>query len=159
MRFTTTTLSSFLALLLLLSLSVEAPSAPAPDEIETAKAKLAALKKKLPDVLNECLDNGTLWPRKFKGKVGTLRMIGRDEAKLTIRLDAIPVDNVPDPPAGVARRVVQNPNEVVFIYLKYFDGMWTTYREGPVSIVVLNKGVSNLMAAIDDLAEQQEAGK
>ncbi len=54
--------------LLLLCLSPNSQSAPAPDEVETAKSKLAAMKSKLPSILKEGLADEKVWPVKFKGK-------------------------------------------------------------------------------------------
>ena len=47
---------------------------------------------------------------------------------------------------------------MVFIYLKYYDGAWTTYQRGAVAAAPIQNGISHLMAAIDELADQ-EAGK
>ena len=172
----TKTLAPLFSLMLMSCLSLEGQTAPAPDEIETAKEKLAALKKKLPEVLNQCLSNATLWPRKYKGRIAGLRLISPNEAKLTIRLDYVPPEN-PDAPAvggaagggpggggdagggpGGRRVVVQNANAVVFIYLKLFDGVWTTHQVGPMSNVQLQGGINYVMAAIDEIADR-EAGK
>ena len=94
----TKTLAPLFSLMLMSCLSFEGQTAPAPDEVETAKEKLAALKKKLPEVLNQCVSNATLWPRKYKGRIAGLRLISPNEAKLTIRLDYVPPEN-PDAPA------------------------------------------------------------
>jgi hypothetical protein len=156
---------------LLLCLSLEAQSAPAPDEVESAKSKLAAMKSKLPVLLKECLGDEKLWPVKFKGKVSSLRLISPNEAKLTIRLDYMPPETTDTPAAaagggfqggggaagpGVGGR--RSPNQVVFIYLKFFDGAWTTNQAAPGTTAAFQNGINHLMAAIDELAEQ-EAGK
>jgi len=152
---------------LLLCLSLEAQSAPAPDEVETARSKLAALKGKLPALLKECLGDEKLWPVKFKGKISALRLISPNEAKLTIRLDYVAPETT-DTPAGAAGiggaaggpgvGVRRSPNQVVFIYLKFFDGVWTTYQASPGTAAAFQNGVNQVMAAIDEVGEQ-EAGK
>jgi hypothetical protein len=135
-----------------------------------------ALKSKLPALLKEGLGDEKIWPVKFKGKISSLRLISPKEAKLTIRLEYVPPDaNDTPPPAGgggaaggfqaggggpggggfQARR---SPNQVVFIYLKFFDGVWTTNQAGAANTAALQNGINHLMAAIDEIADQ-EAGK
>jgi hypothetical protein len=48
-------------------------------------------------------------------------------------------------------------NQVVFIYLKFFDGVWTTHQSAAATPVLQN-GVNHLMAGIDEVAEQ-DGGK
>ena len=127
-----------------------------------------ALKSKLPALLKEGLGDEKVWPVKFKGKVSSLRLISPNEAKLTIRLEYVPPDANDTPvPAGAAGggggfaggpRGLATTNQVVFIYLKFFDGAWTTYQGAAGATAVLQNGINHLMAAIDELADQ-EAGK
>jgi hypothetical protein len=149
------TSSALFSSFLLLCFTLEVQSAPAPDEVESAKSKLAALKKKLPELVKECLDNGTFWPVKFKGKISCLRLIGPNEAKLTIRPEAI---DTPGIGAGEGPGIRSGQNQVVFVYLKFFDGAWTTYQSGPGTSAISQNKINHLMAAIEELAEQ-EAGK
>ena len=149
----------------LLCLSLEAQAAPAPDEVESAKSKQAAMKSKLPALLKECLGDEKLWPVKFKGKISSLRLLSPNEAKLTIRLEYVPPETTDTPVPGAGggfggpgMRLVQTTNQVVFIYVKFFDGAWTTYQIGPGNAPVFQNGTNHLMAAIDELADQ-EAGK
>jgi hypothetical protein len=167
------TSTALFSLFLLPCFTLEVQSAPAPDDVESAKSKLVALKGKLPSMLKECLGDEKVWPVKFKGRVSSMRLISPNEAKLTIRLDYVPPKTNDKPedgglpgvgPAGGgiqgggAPGVRRSPNQVVFIYLKFFDGAWTTYQASPGTAAAFQNGVNHLMAAIDELAEQ-EAGK
>ncbi|MFL5244563.1 MAG: hypothetical protein ACJ8FY_20885 [Gemmataceae bacterium] len=154
------------ALLLLLGLSLDSQAAPAPDEVEAAKSKLAAMKSKLPELVKECLGDEKLWPVKFKGKISSLRLISPNEAKLTIRLDYVPPETTDTPPPGAGGggrgaaggpgfRSLQTANQVVFVYLKFFDGAWTTHQSGLAASAIFQNGINHLMAAIDEVSEQK----
>jgi hypothetical protein len=161
----TTGSTALFSSLLLLGLSLEVQSAPAPDEVESAKSKLAAMKRKLPELVKEGLRDEKIWPVKFKGRISSLRLISPTEAKLTIRFDYVAPETTDTPAPGAGGgfggpgiRGIQTTNQVVFIYLKFFDGTWTTYQSGPGTSAIFQNGVNHLMAAIDELADQ-EAGK
>jgi hypothetical protein len=142
------------AIALILSFGLPGEAAPTPSEEQPAKAKLEALKKKLPDCLKEYIDNCDVenhrWECIYKTSVPTLRMTGPAEAKLTVRLEAF--RNI-----GV-KGVVKRPNEdaVLVIYLTYYDGVWTTRRfDGTWSEGHFNTiGTKFLMSAIDELNEK-----
>jgi hypothetical protein len=159
--------TTLLALLFFFSITLIAQAAPAPDEVETAKSKLAALKGKLPGMLKECLGDEKVWPVKFKGRVSSMRLISPNEAKLTIRLEYVPpetTDTTAPDAGGGGRGVGGGPrslattNQAVFIYLRFFDGVWTTYQAAGTSAPLLQNGINHLMASIDELTDQ-EAGK
>jgi hypothetical protein len=140
-------LALFVAMSLLVTLSKEAQTAPAPNENESAKTSLAALKRKLPELLKEQLADRNRWRMSYESKIKSLRQIDSNEAKLTIFLEA-------------ASQAGAIDSEVIFIYLKHHDGIWTSSRFETTFIGnrATNKGILFLMAAIDELADQ-EAGK
>jgi hypothetical protein len=126
----------------------EAKSAPAPDQNKAAKANLAALKSKLPELLKDQLADRNRWRTNYEAKLKSLRQIDSNEAKLTIFLE------------GANETGLTADREAIFIYLKFHDGIWTTSRfETTFSGArPTNRGVMFLMAEIDELAEK-EAGK
>jgi hypothetical protein len=151
-----------LALVLLLSQQVQA--APAPNDEIAAKSRLESLRKKLPAVLEEAVNKSDKWTRQFEATVQSLRMIGPNEAKLTVKLSAINNTGTKD----------TLHDEVVVIYFTCYDATWTTRRfeatwaeldpagprgaaaGGGVRGSANSRGVRFLMAAIDEATEKEE---
>jgi hypothetical protein len=159
----------FTALICILACAA-APAAPAPTDEQLAKAKLEPLRKKLPEVLAEAVNKSERWSMKFEATVQSLRQIGPAEAKLTIRLEALAGDG-----NGTLEKVPTS-DEVLVIYLTYYDGVWTTRRfDGTWNDLeigggagpggggrIMARGARNnraakfLLAAIDEATEKKE---
>jgi hypothetical protein len=110
------------ALILILAFGSSARTAPAPTEEQLAKAKLETLKKKLPETLTDGVNKSERWSMKYEATVQSLRLIGPSEAKLTVRLEALSSDQT-----GTVEKVPAS-DEVLVIYLTFYDGAWTTRR-------------------------------
>lgn len=152
--------AAVLALALLICHRVE--SAPAPNDEIAAKSRLETLRKKLPGVLEESVNKSDKWTRQFEATVQSLRMIGPNEAKLTIKLSAI---------SNTGTKDTQH-DEVVVVYLSCYDATWTTRRfeaswneldpaigrggGGGIRGNGNGRGVRFLMAAIDEVTEKEE---
>jgi hypothetical protein len=138
-------------------------SAPAPADEIAAKSRLETLRKKLPSVLEESVNKSDKWTRQFEASVQSLRMIGPNEAKLTIKLSAI---------SNTGTKDIQH-DEVVVVYLSCYDATWTTRRfeatwaeldpvggrggaGGGVRGNGNSRGARFLMAAIDEVTEKEE---
>jgi hypothetical protein len=117
-RLTTTTS----AVVLVLACCSPAKTAPAPTEEQLAKAKLEPLKKKLPEVLTDAVNKSERWSMKYEATVQSLRLVGPTEAKLTVRLEALSSDR-----NGTVEKVPTS-DEILVIYLTFYDGAWTTRR-------------------------------
>jgi hypothetical protein len=166
-RITTT----ILALILVTAFAPFARTAPAQTEEQLAKAKLETLKKKLPETLTDGVNKSERWSMKYEATVQSLRLIGPTEAKLTVRLEASSRDQ-----NGTLEKAPAS-DEVLVIYLTFYDGAWTTRRfegtwneldtvfaaGGPGGRGAVNpRGNRNnraakfLLAAIDDLTEKKD---
>jgi hypothetical protein len=115
-----TTITS--ALILVLAFGPAARTAPAPTEEQLAKAKLEILRKKLPETLTDGVNKSERWSMKYEATVQSLRLIGPTEAKLTVRLEALSRDQ-----NGTLEKAPAS-DEILVIYLTYYDGAWTTRR-------------------------------
>jgi hypothetical protein len=118
MRITTITV----ALILISAFGTAARTAPATTEEQLAKAKLEPLRKRLPEVLTESVNKSDRWLMKYEATVESLRLVGPTEAKLTVRLEALSSDRT-----GAVEKVPIS-DEVLVIYLTFYDGAWTTRR-------------------------------
>jgi hypothetical protein len=152
--------AAVLALALLICPRLE--SAPAPADEIAAKSRLETLRKKLPGVLEESVNKSDKWTRQFEASLQSLRMIGPNEAKLTIKLSAI---------SNTGTKDTQH-DEVVVVYLSCYDATWTTRRfeaswneldpavgrggGGGIRGNGNGRGVRFLMAAIDEATEKEE---
>ena len=97
-------------------------AAPEANETRVAKDRLDVLKKRLPDLLVDSINKSERWAMKYEATVQSLRMIGPAEAKLTIRLEALSAEHT-----GTLEKVPTS-DEVLVIFLSYYDGNWTTKR-------------------------------
>jgi len=145
------TATGVLALAIVLSFCLRAWAAPAPSDEQTAKAKLEALEKKLPEFLAENIDKSNHWVLGYKGSVRFMRMTGPATAKLAVRLELV----VNDRNGGSVQAGTQD--EALVIYLTYHDGLWTTQRfEGTWTddpeYKNNSRGAKFLMVALDELA-------
>jgi hypothetical protein len=145
------TATGVLALAIVLSICLSGWAAPAPSDEQTAKAKLEALEKKLPDLLTENVDQSEYWANPYKGSVRAVRMTGPTSAKLTVRLEHFAKNEN----GGVVK--APRLDEVLVIYMSYYDGVWTTQRyEGTWTddtyLKANSRGVKFLMAALDEMA-------
>jgi hypothetical protein len=145
------TATGVLALAFVLSFCLRGWAAPAPSDEQTAKAKLEALEKKLPDFLVENIDKGEHWPTRYKSSVRFLRTTGPASAKLAIRLERFEKDE--------NGRVVKNSRfeQALVVHLIYHDGVWTTQRwEGTwtddVHFRENSRATRFLLVALDELA-------
>jgi hypothetical protein len=141
------TATGILALAIVLTFCLRGSTAPAPSEEQTAKAKLEALEKKLPDFLVENIDKSERWIFRYKSSVRFLRPTGPASAKLAVRLERIEEDGVKS----------SRFEEALVIHLTYHDGLWTTQRfEGTWTddpeYKNNNRGAKFLMVALDELA-------
>jgi hypothetical protein len=153
-------------------------AAPEANEGRLAKDRLEALKKRLPDLLVDSINKSDRWAMKYEATVQSLRLIGPAEAKLTIRLEALSSERT-----GTLEKVPAS-DEVLVIFLSYYDGNWTTKRfeatwvdSDPVvvaggigggpgagggrisprsSMLRNNRGARFLLAAIDEAGDQQK---
>lgn len=137
-----------LALLLLAS---TASAAPAPDLGREPKAKLEALKKRLPAILKQWMeDRGSVLSvadDTYAPEVRLLRCISPSQAKAGILF------------AATWRGTRRPPGDVLLtVYLTYHDGAWTTGRFELVPGFCREKDIrgpfSFLMLAIDEAAEK-----
>jgi hypothetical protein len=153
--------ASFLCLAVLF-LVPHVDAAPAPEPGRAAKAKLAALKKKLPDILDEwkktrvCdlqVEDGTTGKVVARGsiKLGkpelrVLRRVGPERAKVVILFPYYELTE-------------RKPRQDVLltIFLSYQDGCWTTERSesfGKHNAFFDSTDSAFLMLAIDEAAEK-----
>jgi hypothetical protein len=124
----------------LLALALFASAAPAADDPK-ARETFAALKKRLPGVVTEWAKKSGRWDPKREANVELVRRIKADEAKVVIVFKGLDGMGKPDPLF----------DDIVTIYLRYFDGAWTTtrYDSSWTPTVYANKAVRFLMLAID----------
>ena len=124
----------------LLALALCASAAPAADE-RKAQETFEALKKRLPGVVTEWAKKSGRWDPKREPTVELVRRVAADEAKLVIVFKGLDGMGKPDPLF----------DDIVTIYLRYFDGAWTTrrYDSSWTPTVYGNKAVRFLMLAID----------
>ena len=124
----------------LLALALFASSAVAADDTK-ARETFEALKRRLPGVVTEWATKSGRWDPKREGKVELARRVAADEAKVVIVFKGLDGMGKPDPLY----------DDVVTIYLRYFDGAWTTtrYDTSWTPTVYGNKAVRFLMLAID----------
>ena len=128
------------ALLALALCASAATAAPLPDERQ-AQETFAALKKRLPEVVTEWAKKSGRWDPKREAVVELVRRVAADEAKVVIVFKGLDGMGKPDPLY----------DDVVTIYLRYYDGAWTTtrYDSSWTPTVYGNKAVRFLMLAID----------
>lgn len=165
-----TTIAS--AVILVLAFGSAARTAPAPTEEQLAKAKLETLKKKLPETLTDAVNKSERWSMKYEATVQSLRLIGPTEAKLTVRLEALSRDQ-----NGTLEKAPAS-DEILVIYLTFYDGAWTTRRfdgtwndvdvafaaggpaggggRGPVRLIRNNRAAKFLLTAIDEVTEKKD---
>jgi hypothetical protein len=124
----------------LLALALCAAAAPAADD-RKAQETFAALKKRLPGVVTEWAKKSGRWDPKREAAVELMRRVAADEAKVVIVFKGFDDKGRPDP----------RFDDVVTIYLRHFDGAWTTtrYDSSWTPTVYGNKAVRFLMLAID----------
>jgi hypothetical protein len=124
----------------LLALALFAPAAPAADDTK-AKETFEGLKRRLPGVVAEWAKKSGRWDPKREAVVELVRRLAADEAKVVIVLKGLDGMGKPDPLY----------DDVVTIYLRYYDGAWTTtrYDSSWTPTVYGNKAVRFLMLAID----------
>jgi hypothetical protein len=138
-----TTLAGALALALLAALVLcgQTRPAPTPDADRDAKARLEALKKRLPALVAGWAKKR--WYASAKVKVQVARLTAPAEAKLTLLSEAYD---------GDGRRDLDN-DHVLTIHLRYHDGAWLTARfdaSWQPADHWSNRAVRFLMLAIDE---------
>jgi hypothetical protein len=121
-------------------------AAPAPDMDRPAREAFEALKKRLPTVV-AAWTKDTFGERvnEYAYEVKSARRIGPAEAKLTLTLTYTP---------GGRRPRVEH---VLVIFLRYYDGSWTTTRYEPRLTMNNPAGARDillLMLAIDESKEK-----
>ena len=123
----------------LAALALCAPAAAADDR--SARETFDALKQRLPGVVTEWAKKSGRWDPKREAKVELVRRVAADEAKVTLVFKGLDGMGKPDPLY----------DDVVTIYLRYYDGAWTTtrYDSSWTPTVYGNKAVRFLMLAID----------
>ncbi len=124
----------------LLALALFAPAAPAADGTK-ARETFEALKRRLPGGVTEWATKSGRWDPKREATVALVRRVAADEAKVAIVFKGLDGMGKPDPLF----------DDVVTIYLRYYDGAWTTtrYDSSWTPTVYGNKAVRFLMLAID----------
>jgi hypothetical protein len=131
-----------IAAMTLLCLSAQA--APALDDEATAKKTFAALKQRLPKVVEGWFkglgndDEGSVL-----AQVRSVRRLEATQAKVTIVLTK--VDSTGKTPPQVQM--------IIVVFLQYFDGHWTTSRCEPTVGREEGKELRLLMLAIDESDE------
>jgi hypothetical protein len=127
-------------------------AAPAPTPGQKAKVKLEALKKRLPDLVDDWLKkrpNDGWLTRDFtcKPEIRLVRQVGSDRAKVVILFSMVDGQGTPFP----------SQNLVLTVFLSFYDGSWTIERS-EVAGRLNGKGVrptfAFLMMAIDKAAEK-----
>ena len=131
-----TTLAALTALLIL----APARAAQGPYE-RKALETFVALEKRLPGVVTEWAKKSGRWDPKREAVVELVRRVAADEAKVVIVFKGLDGMGKPDP----------HFDDIVTIYLRYYDGAWTTtrYDSSWTPTVYGNKAVRFLMLAID----------
>jgi hypothetical protein len=134
-----------LALVTALALCPEGRTAPAPapDLDRAAKARLEALKKRLPGMLSAWVKR---WPVHAEAEPRLVRPLGGGEAKVTVLLHAVD---------GAGRRRPWE-EEVFSLYLRYNGARWTATRfvaPWPTTAAAHNRAVHLLMLALDESEE------
>jgi hypothetical protein len=124
----------------LLALALFASAAPAADDTK-ARETFEGLKKRLPEVVTEWAKKSGRWDPKREAAVELVRRVATDEAKVVIIFKGLDGMGKPDPLY----------DDIVTIYLRYYDGAWTTtrYDTSWTPTVYGNKAVRFLMLAID----------
>jgi hypothetical protein len=137
---------SFLAVLVaLLALFGGLGAAPAPDPDPLAKEKLEVLRKRLPRVVSDWVGNSDRYGLVDQETmmVKTMRRISDSESRITFEV------RVRD--EKLAK--IELHSELLTIYLRYYDGFWTTNRfeaTWEANKTRLNKSARFLMEAIDE---------
>jgi hypothetical protein len=128
-------------LLVLILLSPAVSAAPAPDR---AKEKLEAMKKKLPEVAQKWIKRWN--PFHDQVEVKLVRQISPTKAKVTILLPYLDQAGAPQP----------SGDEMVTVYLRFYDGTWTStgYQASWTRMDVKESAVHKLMLGIDELGEK-----
>ena len=143
-----------LVCLIVLLIVPHADATPAPDSGRAAKEKLEALKKKLPDILDEWMKERTHNftgnnETSYKPEVRVLRRVGPERAKAVILLAASDGKNED-------RKTCSDV--LLTVYLSYHDGCWTTeqYETNSQGIDMrhFRDAFAFLMMAIDEAAEK-----
>ena len=124
----------------LLALALFAQAAPAADDTK-ARETFEGLKRRLPGVVTEWATKSGRWDPKREAVVELIRRVAADEAKVVILFKGLDGMGKPDPMF----------DDIVTIYLRYYDGAWTTtrYDSSWTPTVYGNKAVRFLMLAID----------
>jgi hypothetical protein len=142
------TATGVLTLAIVLTFCLRGGTAPAPSEELTAKARLLALEKKLPEFFTETVDKTWLPSRyeasvQYKTSVRYVRMTGPTSARIAVRLEGF-VNNISK----------SNLDDVLVIHLSYYDGVWTTQQyEGTITDDRYNnRRAKFLLVALDELA-------
>lgn len=118
--------------------ALASPAAPAPDPSHQAREKFEGLKKKLPAVVNRWIkDNYEKQSETIEAQLALFRRIAPAEAKLTLRFKAI-----------LHGKHAPEFDFLVTIYLRYYDGKWTTTRCSLKHKEILS--IDDLMLSIDD---------
>jgi hypothetical protein len=131
--------------------ALRAVAAPAPDGAAEAKRKLEALKKKMPEVLKEwekdIFSNEGLYPKNIR--FTRERSLWDNEVKFTFHVYEVDKTEKPPKKTSVA---------VLFIFLKYHAGKWTTVRSewffADKNIKHIKELTGFLLDAIDEAAER-----
>jgi hypothetical protein len=137
---------TFLAVLAALPAADKAPS-----QAKEAKAKLEALKKRLPAVVNAWAKEYELMflVRVEEGYIFSVPVLKRTratsetEAKVTIHFLR-----------RVDEKLVGDPKGILTIFLKYYDGLWTALRFEWTFDAGYNSAAHFLLDAIDEAAEK-----
>jgi hypothetical protein len=127
-------------------------AAPAPDRDRLPKQKLEALKKRLPDLVNDWLQMKEYdhWlPRNIncKPELRVLRRVGPDRAKMVILFAAFDGKGAP----------VHGYDMLLTVFLSYQDSCWTTKRYETAmryKEIAGHQTFAFLMLAIDEAAEK-----
>jgi len=130
------------------------PAAPAPAPGRQAKEKLEALKKRLPDLVEDWLkkrprDNWITRQWTCKPELRLVRQVGPERAKVVIFFAMFDDTGAPVPSQDV----------LLTIFLSYYDGFWTTERSEVAGHLNEKNAVrptfSSLMLALDEATEKK----
>jgi hypothetical protein len=135
------------------------PAADNPSQAEEAKAKLEALKKRLPAVVNAWAKQNEFefWTHGEEGAgcsspvLKRTRATSATEAKITIHFLPRVGGKLF---SGVDGKLVDDPKHVMVVFLKFYDGLWTTVRFEWTVDASHNACAHYLLDAIDEAAEK-----
>lgn len=119
-------------------------AAPVPDAARQRQETFETLKKKLPEAVSDVVKSDS-WHICGDAKVRLIRRIAADEAKVTV-VSEVTRDG----------RRWPSSDEYLTIYLRYFDGVWTTTRFDASCSTdsLVTKTAHALMLAIDQIGEK-----